>query len=72
MGEGKEENAIITSTGRFVVAWDFTKIKIGKGDSYVIKRYDFAIIGYDIILFVLLDTMTTLYRIILDLGMIMK
>lgn len=39
IGEGKEENAIVTSTGRFIIAWDFAKIKKGKGDSYVIKRF---------------------------------
>lgn len=38
MGEGQEENAIITSTGRYVVAFDFTKVKKKKLGSYVIKR----------------------------------
>ena len=41
MSEGKEENAIVTSTGRCVVAWDLNKIKKGRGDSYVIKRHVF-------------------------------
>ena len=36
--EGQEENAIVTSTGRFVVAWDFHRLKKGKCDSYVIKQ----------------------------------
>jgi len=40
MGQGQEENAIITSTGRYVIAWDFAKVKKGKLDSYVIKRYE--------------------------------
>lgn len=40
MGEGQEENAIVTSTGRYVVAWDFGKVKKGKLDSYVIKKYE--------------------------------
>ena len=39
MGEGKEEHTIVTSTGRYVVAWDFGKVKKNKLDSYVIKRY---------------------------------
>ena len=41
VSEVKEENAIVTSNGRFVVAWDFNKIKKGRGDSYVIKRHVF-------------------------------
>ncbi|KAI9001032.1 VID27 cytoplasmic protein [Trametes punicea] len=40
MGEGKEENAIVTSTGRYVVAWDFAKVKKGHLDKYEIKKYD--------------------------------
>ena len=40
MGEGQEENAIVTSTGPFVVAWDFAKVKKGKLDNYVIKKYE--------------------------------
>lgn len=38
MGEGQEENAIVTSTGQFVVAWDFAKVKKGHLDRYEIKR----------------------------------
>lgn len=37
-GEGVEENAIVTSSGRYVVAWDFAKVKKGRLDSYVIKQ----------------------------------
>ncbi|KAL1946822.1 hypothetical protein VTO73DRAFT_14926 [Trametes versicolor] len=40
MGEGKEENAIVTSTGQYVVAWDFGKVKKGQLDKYEIKKYD--------------------------------
>lgn len=39
MGEGQEENAIVTSTGQFVVAWDFAKVKKGQLDKYEIKKY---------------------------------
>ncbi|PIL37131.1 hypothetical protein GSI_00823 [Ganoderma sinense ZZ0214-1] len=39
-GEGKEENAIVTSTGQYVVAWDFAKVKKGQLDKYEIKKYD--------------------------------
>ncbi|KAF8913955.1 VID27 cytoplasmic protein-domain-containing protein [Gymnopilus junonius] len=37
--EGQEENAIITSTGQFVIAWDLAKVKKGK-DQYEIKKYE--------------------------------
>ncbi|KAF9534268.1 VID27 cytoplasmic protein [Crepidotus variabilis] len=39
-GEGQEENAIVTSTGQYVVAWDFGKVKKGKLDQYEIKKYE--------------------------------
>ncbi|KAI0699460.1 VID27 cytoplasmic protein [Cytidiella melzeri] len=39
-GEGQQENAIITSTGEFVVAWDFGKVKKGLLDRYEIKKYE--------------------------------
>ena len=38
MGEGQEENAIVTSTGPFVVAWDFSKVKKGRLEKYEIKK----------------------------------
>ncbi|CAL1700728.1 unnamed protein product [Somion occarium] len=40
MGEGQEENAIVTSTGQYVVAWDFAKVKKGQLDKYEIKKYE--------------------------------
>ncbi|KAH8113276.1 VID27-domain-containing protein [Phellopilus nigrolimitatus] len=40
VGEGQEENAIVTSTGRYVIAWDFAKVKKGRLDNYVIKKYE--------------------------------
>lgn len=40
LGEGQEENAIITSTGQYVIAWDFAKVKKGKHDQYEIKKYE--------------------------------
>ncbi|KAF7775973.1 hypothetical protein Agabi119p4_4366 [Agaricus bisporus var. burnettii] len=39
-GEGQEENAIVTSTGQFVIAWDFGKVKKGLVDRYEIKKYE--------------------------------
>lgn len=40
MGPDQEENAIVTSTGQFVVAWDFAKVKKGMVDKYEIKKYE--------------------------------
>jgi hypothetical protein len=40
VGEGQEENAIVTSTGQYVVAWDFEKVKKGQMDKYEIKKYE--------------------------------
>ncbi|KAI0092847.1 VID27 cytoplasmic protein [Irpex rosettiformis] len=39
-GEGQQENAIVTSTGEFVIAWDFGKVKKGFLDKYDIKKYE--------------------------------
>lgn len=39
-GEGQSENAIVTSTGQFVIAWDFAKVKKGHLDRYEIKKYE--------------------------------
>ncbi|KAF7798755.1 hypothetical protein EIP86_009980 [Pleurotus ostreatoroseus] len=38
-GEGKEEVAIVTSTGEFVIAWDFANVKDGYLDKYEMKKY---------------------------------
>jgi len=40
VGEGQEENAIVTSTGQYVIAWDFAKVKKGQMDKYEIKKYE--------------------------------
>ncbi|KAA1466428.1 VID27 cytoplasmic protein [Dentipellis sp. KUC8613] len=40
LGEGQEENAIVTSTGQYVIAWDFGKVKKGQMDRYEIKKYE--------------------------------
>ncbi|KAK2466258.1 hypothetical protein APHAL10511_001900 [Amanita phalloides] len=39
-GEHQVENAIVTSTGPYVVAWDFAKVKKGFLDKYEIKKYE--------------------------------
>lgn len=36
-GEDQEESTIVTSSGRYVIAWDFAKVKKGRLDNYVIK-----------------------------------
>ena len=38
MGQDQEENAIVTSTAEYVVAWDFAKVKKGLLDKYEIKK----------------------------------
>lgn len=38
MGQDQEENTIVTSTGEYVVAWDFAKVKKGQLDKYEIKK----------------------------------
>lgn len=38
--EGREENAIVTSSGQYVIAWDLAKVKKGKYDQYEIKKYE--------------------------------
>ncbi|KAJ7047309.1 VID27 cytoplasmic protein-domain-containing protein [Mycena alexandri] len=38
--ETDSENAIVTSTGQFVIAWDFNKVKKGLLDKYEIKKYE--------------------------------
>ncbi|KAG9317508.1 VID27 cytoplasmic protein-domain-containing protein [Chiua virens] len=40
LGEGQEENAIVTSTGKYVIAWDFKKVKKGQLEKYEIKKYE--------------------------------
>lgn len=37
---GQVENAIVTSTGQYVIAWDFAKVKKGQLDKYEIKKYE--------------------------------
>jgi hypothetical protein len=43
MGEGQEETNIVTSSGNFVIAWDFKAIKNGKYDKYEIRRCIFTV-----------------------------
>ncbi|PRP74495.1 vacuolar import and degradation protein, partial [Planoprotostelium fungivorum] len=41
----RQEKAIVTSTGPYVVTWDFSKIKKGICDAYDVKEYSEDIIG---------------------------
>jgi len=47
MGENQEENAIVTSTGEYVVAWDFNKVKKGYLDRYHIKKCVLSAFRFD-------------------------
>lgn len=38
MGIDNEETTIVTSTGPYVIAWDFNKVKKGQLDKYEIKK----------------------------------
>jgi hypothetical protein len=40
VGPDLEEDAIVTSTGPFIVAWNFAKVKKGQLDRYEIKKYE--------------------------------
>lgn len=42
-----EERSIITSTGPFVISWNFRRVKQGKLFDYQIKRYDETIVADD-------------------------
>ncbi|KZW04210.1 VID27-domain-containing protein [Exidia glandulosa HHB12029] len=38
------ETSIVTSNGRFVIAWNFAKVKQGRLDAYEIKQYEDAVV----------------------------
>ncbi|ETW83963.1 hypothetical protein HETIRDRAFT_381245 [Heterobasidion irregulare TC 32-1] len=40
VGQDQDENSIVTSTGQYVIAWDFAKVKKGQMDKYEIKKYE--------------------------------
>ncbi|KAG9089955.1 hypothetical protein FS749_000926 [Ceratobasidium sp. UAMH 11750] len=46
-GPDAEEQYIVTSTGNFVVAWDFRKVKKGRLDRYDIKQYEQQVMADD-------------------------
>ncbi|CAE6438038.1 unnamed protein product [Rhizoctonia solani] len=46
-GPESEEQFIVTSTGNFVIAWDFRKVKKGRLDRYDIKQYEQQVMADD-------------------------
>ncbi|KDQ20677.1 hypothetical protein BOTBODRAFT_26693 [Botryobasidium botryosum FD-172 SS1] len=44
-GPDQTENTIVTSSGPFVIAWDFTRMKAGRADKYDIRRYDDTVVA---------------------------
>lgn len=48
-GPDQVENSIVTSSGNYVVAWDFTRVKQGKKDKYNIKQYEEEIVSDDFV-----------------------
>jgi len=46
-GPDAEEQFIVTSTGNFVIAWDFRKVKKGRLDRYDIKQYEQQVMADD-------------------------
>jgi len=44
MGEDQEETTVVTSSGNYVIAWDFKAVKKGKYDKYEIRKYQDAVV----------------------------
>ncbi|RXK41108.1 cytoplasmic protein [Tremella mesenterica] len=44
-GLNETERTIVTSTGRYVVTWNFRRIKQGRTDDYQIKQYDSKVVA---------------------------
>jgi len=47
MGHGAIEKTIVTSTGPFVITWNFRRVKQGKIFDYQIKRYADKVVADD-------------------------
>jgi hypothetical protein len=75
-GEGQTENAIVTSTGPFVIAWDFAKLKKGYNDMYEIKKYEDHVVqdnfkfgdDKEIVSAILADVFTLISALAVPLG----
>lgn len=44
-GEGQEEKYIVTSSGPFVITWNFKRVKQGRLDEYQIKKYQSNVVA---------------------------
>ncbi|ODN78680.1 hypothetical protein L202_04263 [Cryptococcus amylolentus CBS 6039] len=44
-GLNEAEKAIVTSTGKYVITWNFRRLKQGRVDDYQIKRYDSHVVA---------------------------
>ena len=58
MGEDQEETTIVTSSGNYVIAWDFKAVKKGKYDKYEIRKYVMSTFVEIILRFACADTKT--------------
>ncbi|KAJ3189702.1 vacuolar import and degradation protein 27 [Irineochytrium annulatum] len=45
--EGGEERSIVTSSGPYVVTWDFAKVRAGRLHDYTIKKYGEVVVADD-------------------------
>lgn len=44
-GVNEAEKTIVTSTGKYVVTWNFRRLKQGRTDDYSIKQYDSRVVA---------------------------
>lgn len=44
-GVNESEKTIVTSTGKYVVTWNFRRLKQGRTDDYSIKQYDSRVVA---------------------------
>lgn len=44
-GIGEEEKSIVTSTGKFVITWNFRRVKQGRMDDYKISSYNDKVVA---------------------------
>jgi hypothetical protein len=44
-GVNETEKTIVTSTGKYVITWNFRRLKQGRTDDYNIKQYDSRVVA---------------------------
>lgn len=44
-GVNETEKTIVTSTGKYVITWNFRRLKQGRTDDYSIKQYDSRVVA---------------------------